>query len=372
MSIAWLVPAALAGVGLIVLPIAVHLLARQPVRRVPFPSLRFLQETQLAALRRRTIQDAWLLVCRAAIVALAAGALAGPVLMTEARQAALARRVSRAIVTIGTVEAPAIADLAAGAFASATFTRDRVGDALADAIRWLNVQPASAREIVMAGALRRGAISDSEIAAVPADIGLRFQPIAVTSSPGTTLAVLARRAGHLIKVERDVTLGVDATRVVDRAATGVRDDLITITASSDDSNLANAALRAALDAGVPWTDFTTPIVIVWEGGARPSAAGARVIDMPVPRPAASAADKVHATLISASPSQLVEPITIAPAQLAAWARSPGPVSPAAPLADEGDRRWIWAAVLLLMAAETWLRSARRRATDQPGEEVRVA
>ena len=68
MSIAWIAPAALFGVGLIALPIAIHLLVRQHARTLVFPSLRFLRETQLAALRRRTIQDAALLLCRITIM----------------------------------------------------------------------------------------------------------------------------------------------------------------------------------------------------------------------------------------------------------------------------------------------------------------
>ncbi len=82
MSITWLAPAALLGVALIALPIAIHLLVRQHARTLAYPSLRFLRETQLAAFRRRTLQDGLLLACRAAIVALAAVALAGPLLQT--------------------------------------------------------------------------------------------------------------------------------------------------------------------------------------------------------------------------------------------------------------------------------------------------
>src|SRR5690349_13098960 len=94
MSIFWTAPAALVGLALIALPIAVHLLARQNIRTLPYPSLRFLRQTQLASFRRRAVQDAALLLCRAAIVAIAAPALAGPVFQTPARQAAYANRVA--------------------------------------------------------------------------------------------------------------------------------------------------------------------------------------------------------------------------------------------------------------------------------------
>jgi aerotolerance regulator-like protein len=372
MPVAWLMPAALAGIALIALPIAVHLMVRQPVRRVPFPSLRFLRETQLAALRRRSIQDGWLLLCRAAIVALAAVALAGPVFMTAARTTSFAARTSRAIVTIDAIDEATIEQLTAGAFATATFNRGRVSDALADAVRWLNAQPPSAREIVIAGPLRRGAVGDGDLAGVPAEIGLRFHPIAFTGATETVFSVLARRDGRLVKLDRDVAFSADATRVVDRGQSAVDDDLVTIHARVEDRDLATAALRAALDAGVPWSDFTTRVAIVWEGGDRPAQVETRVIDMAVPKPLSSAADRVHAALSELTTSVLAEPLAITPAQLAAWTRSPGPPSPDAPLSDEGDRRWIWAAVLLLMAIETWLRSPRQRAATRPDEEARVA
>ena len=153
MSIAWTAPAALLGLALIALPIAIHLLVRQHARTLAFPSLRFLRETQLAAFRRRRIEDAALLACRAAIIALAAVALAGPVLQTAARTAGYAGRTSRAVVALDGAGDSLAATIGDGAFASATFRRPEVADALSDAIRWLAQQPPSSREIVIAGTL---------------------------------------------------------------------------------------------------------------------------------------------------------------------------------------------------------------------------
>ena len=134
MSIAWIAPAALIGLALIALPIAVHLLVRQHARVLAYPSLRFLRETQLAAFRRRAIQDAALLACRVAIIAAAVTALAGPVLQTPSRTASHASRTSRAIVAIDLADRSVIAKAAEGAFASASFTRSSAADALADAV----------------------------------------------------------------------------------------------------------------------------------------------------------------------------------------------------------------------------------------------
>ena len=69
-----------------------------------------------------------------------------------------------------------------------------------------------------------------------------------------------------------------------------------------------------------------------------------------------------------------EPVAISADQLARWTRNPGAPSPDAPLSDEGDRRWLWAAALALLALEWWLRrsaAAAKAATDATVE-ARVA
>ena len=361
MSITWLAPAALIGLGLIALPIAIHLLVRQQARTLAFPSLRFLRETQLASLRRRNIQDAALLACRVAIVAVAAIAAAGPVLQTAARAAGYAGRVSRAIVAIGSSNA----NLAEGAWASATFERRDVADALSDAVRWLNRQPPSSREVLIAGALRRGVIDDSHLLAVPAEIGIRFEPAPIESRTDVSLPVLTRRNGALTRADRPVHLENDATRVSEANATPIASDLVTIVARPADTALANAALGAVLDAGVPWANFTRRVVVVWQGAdesAVPAANGAAVVRMHVPEPPASAADALMTELSQVSPpTVLVEPVPITGEQLAAWTRPPGPPSSEASITDEGDRRWLWALALGLLGVEWWLRGRRNQA-----------
>lgn len=356
------------------LPIAVHLLVRQPIERYAFPSLRFLGETQLAAFRRGAVQDLVLLLCRIAIIALAAMALAGPVLRSDARMAAFSARIARAIVVIDTADDSTLARLRGDAFATATFSRARAGDAIADALRWLGAQPPASREIVITGPLRRGAVSDAILAGVPAGVGVRFEPVAFDASPEATQAILARRNGSLVRIERIVSASIDATSVTDGPASPLPDDLITIHAATPDRDLAAAALRAALDAGVPWSDFTTAVAIVWDGADGPAGSTLRVLRMPVPQPPSSAADAVRARLVAAAGGeQLKEPVPITAEQLALWTRPPGPASPDAPLGDEGDRRWLWAAVLVLLMIEWWLRRTRlgAAATVDAGE-ARVA
>jgi len=357
MSVSWIAPFALIGAGLIALPIAIHLLVRQHARSLPYPSLRFLRETQLAAFRRRTIQDAGLLLCRGAIVAVAAMALAGPVFQTPSRTAGAAKRTSRAIVLMNPVEETVASQLKSDAFASASFARRVMADAIADAIRWLDQQPASAREIVIAGALRRGSITDGDVAAIPGGIGIRFRMVASPAPTDVTWPILARRNGTVVRIDRAVHLESDATRVTDGNATPVRPDLISITARPEDQSLADAALRAALDAGVPWHDFEKQVALTWDAA---------------PTPPSSAADAVMAALSEAAGrDDRFEPVAIATAQLDKWSRPPGPVS--ARPGDEGDRRWLWAIVLLLIALETWMRRNRSQAVTQITEaEARVA
>jgi hypothetical protein len=376
MSIAWMSPAALLGLLLIALPIAIHLLVRQHARTLAFPSLRFLRETQLAAFRQRRIEDAALLACRAAIFALAALAMAGPLLQSAARSASYAERTSRAVVALDGDGDSMDATMAEGAFASATFRRQDVADALSDAIRWLGQQPPSSLEIVIAGTLRRGSISESELAMIPPGIGVRFQPADGSAANDVTWPVLARRDGAVVRIDRVVHFDTDATRLEDGQVTAVANDLVSIAAPEGDKVLAEAALRAALDAGVSWSDFDRRTLIVWDGAdaAAIGAAGARIIRMPVPAPPSAAADAVLAALRAASPRPgRLEPVMLTPAQLSAWSRQPGPPTANAPLQDEGDRRWLWGAVLVLLAIEAWMRRSRAdRSLVVHDSEVRVA
>jgi hypothetical protein len=374
MSVFWTTPAALIGLALIALPIAVHLLARQHVRTLRFPSLRFLQQTQLASFRRRTIEDAVLLVCRVAIVAAAAAALAGPLLETPSRVASYAGRTSRAIVVVEPAAMAAITPLEEEAFRSTRVQRAQIADALLDAVRWLDAQPRSSREIVVAGTLRRGSIGAADLTNVPPGIGIRFEQTATDGSTDLPVSILTRRDGRLLRVERAVHLTPEATRVTEGAVSAVPADLVTISARPPDAALAAAALRAALDAGVPWRDFERPVAIVWSGGSESGIApGTEIVRVPAPDPPSSAADAVLATLTKVGRPDWIEPLTIPRQQLDGWSRRPGPPAVDAPIGDESDRRWLWALALGLLAAEWWLRRSRadRSIAVETGE-ARVA
>ncbi len=372
MSISWINAAALAGLALIAVPIAIHLLVRQQTRVLAYPSLRFLRETSLAAFRRRAIQDAALLACRIGIIAAGVTALAGPILHTSSRSGGYASRVSRAVIA---VDDAAVEEVEAS-FRSKRFTRVEVGDAIADAVRWLDAQPPSAREIVFTGSFRLGAIDAGDLAPIPAAIGIRMRAAESTTAPAEISApLLIRRNGTLVRVDQHVRADADSTRVSPGAATPVSEDRIRVVAAAGDQRLAEAALGAAIDEGIPWTAGERRVLVAWDGADPKSvdAPGVDVIRMPVPDPW-NAASATWNAITRATPTGFIEPVLIPREQLTAWSRVPGAPSPDAIPIDEGDRRWLWAAVLAILALEHMLRRERARPLTATArdEEARVA
>lgn len=381
MAISWLVPAALFGLVFIALPIAVHLLVRPQSRRVVFPSLRFLHPSHLSALRRRSVQDGVLLACRVLIFAAAAAALAAPVFVTPGRTASHARRIARAIVVQPGADSAIADNEAAGAFVSAVFSRARVGDAIADAMNWLDDRPPAAREIVVVAPFHLGQFTEADVAAIPAAMGIRL--VAVESAPAPRQVewpVLQLRGASLQRVIRIVDLRDDATAVVEGRASPVEGRPLAIVASPDDQPLADAALTAALTAGIPWPDGAPArMTLAWRGATPSSVAQAaregKVVEMDVPSPISASASAVRRAVARAVEDRtpIQEPTRVSGEQLAQWQRSPGAWPSGAMPGDEGDRRWFWTAALVLLAVEAVMRRRRRPAgAVELDREARVA
>ncbi len=80
MPLVFLVPAALAGLAALIVPVVLHLRRRERERPTRFPSLMFLQRVTVRTARRRRITDWPLLLLRAVILALLVLAFARPVI----------------------------------------------------------------------------------------------------------------------------------------------------------------------------------------------------------------------------------------------------------------------------------------------------
>ena len=182
----WLNPAAWVGLLAMAGPIVIHILVQRKAERLAFPSLRFLQQGRLASIRRRLLEDVPLLAIRAAIVAAAVAALAGPLIVTRTQRQAWNARIVRAIVVDGVARAASasarnpferatVDKLQPPAFLSQTFETRAVADAISRAVAWLENAPPARRELLIAGPLALGSVSADDLAVIPPGIGIRFE-----------------------------------------------------------------------------------------------------------------------------------------------------------------------------------------------------
>jgi hypothetical protein len=325
----WLLAAGVA------VPVAVHFLARDRSRQVTFPTLRFLETTRLSAVRWRALQDWPLLAIRMAVVLAAVAALASPVFVTPGRQAAWRNQVARAVVLHD--RATAADDELRSATAGAVFARDRVRDAVFDAVRWLDEQRPIQREIVVLSPFRRGAIAPADLLEVPPGVGVRLVRTALPAAVREReMARLQLRGDELVRVTEQVRVEPAATDVREVGTVAVSPSPILVDAPPAERARADAALRAVLRRGVrlPPAGLMQPLTIVWPGEVGALAA------------------EIDARL--AAPLDGWEPELMSDAELAAVSR---PVAPDAEPAveDMGDRRIFWVLVLFLLGLEGLVR-----------------
>ena len=397
MTVYWLHPWALWALSAAAVPILIHLLARQRHREVAFPSLRFVPASQLVALRRRVLSDVPLLAIRILIVAAAVAALAAPVFVSRARRAEWAMRVARAIVDVrGPGETTTRAEVASiidaertAAFASEVFrASDRSSDAIADAVHWLDRRAPAAREVVIVGDLRVGSVAAGDVMLIPAHVGVRFLPVSAepTSRTVTFTAIADSGTGRALPRTLNLTLEDAATRVRMSDTTHDVASLIVVRAAPDEQTLAKAALDAVLAEGLRLPRDERLLEIEFEGvpprpDASPLAKAAwiRAAAARLPEVMASEHDGrmiVRAGIRASDPEAVhvldrivraawsdeiddLEPRRIGPSALAAWSRSIGGVPADAAPANEGDARWLWAAVLVVLAVESLMRRPGR-------------
>jgi hypothetical protein len=404
--IAWLNPAAAAGLAAVALPLLIHLLLRQRARRIVVPSVRFILPSTESSVRLRTPSDVLLLAVRAGIVALAATALMQPLLVTAARRSTWASRVVRAIVvdTSESVDAAAVraaADAEArDAFAVRRFESPDPAEAMALAVAWLKNSGPGRRELVVLSDFQLGAISSAQVDRVPQVIGMRMAKIA-----GTNPALPGLEAGKVIhggaRMAQHAELAGNETAVTLIAAAAGFEGLEVLAGDQQPGaveRLVDTVGRAG--AVAPATD--EPIVVRFAGAPphdRPEQAfspwaraasmrlllapglqdlsprvsqrgGALVVDVDVDADSWRAAAVLQAALNARRDErawQEREPLKVSDDELAAWTRSaPDPTSDAWKHGDQSDGRWFWFVALVLMGAEVGL---RRSAPANRGAEV---
>lgn len=429
----WLNPAALFALAAIAAPVLIHLLIQRRAERFPFPTLRFLQPTRLAAIRRHLLEDLPLLAVRMLILAAAVAAVAGPVFITPARRQAWDRRVARATVT----DAERVSGLARP-FLERTFAATDLADGIRRAMLWLDTAPPARREIVIASPLTIGSITASDLALIPADVGVRFErtgtlPPARAVPAGRVLTPAGARA-------RDITFDGVRTTVRETPIDGPPAWPIDVVTATADQPAADAARAAVLSqrvwAGPPdrrvrlfiggsrgTISTAAEIVVSWmadavariardrefrDAGARVATGLAESRFAAAPwQPLAVAADGRAIAVAAASADRLIvtsaapatdlatpllmraianaiapavdlqraEVVPIPEAELRQWSRPAAAVTaPRIDTVEQDDRRWLWLAALGLLALETWMRRARAAdVTRDAGEEhARVA
>lgn len=340
MGVAWLLPGAWWLAALVAVPVTVHLLARQRRHPLRFPTLRFLEAASAPSRRHWRVRDPALLALRGAIILALAAALAGPMLVTAARQARWDARLARAVVIApAVVEAPAVTaeELREPEGASRRFVTADFAAGLADAAAWLQSQGVSRREVVVVAPLARGALTNADVRALPAGVGVRFVRAGAPAA-STREHMAARLEGDsLWRVRASVTQDDTSTTVREVERAREAGSVVELTGSDAERPAAEAARRAVLRRGVALTSANdAPVSVPWTGSV------------------AALAAAVDARSAPHEASGLGDHIAIDDATLAAWTRAAVPRGQAAPV-DDSDRRAVWLAVLALLGLEWWWR-----------------
>jgi hypothetical protein len=381
-------PWAWLGLAAIAAPVLVHLLARRPARRIPFPTLRFLPATRLAPIRRGRPTDLGLLAVRCGVIVAAVAALAQPDWFPDSPERAGQLQVARAILVDASwsMSREAVAGGTASAAARreadslrASATTARVAEspapaqALTAAVNWLAEQRMR-RELVLVSDFQAGTIEREDLNVTPDGIGVRLvridarAPVAPTppdSSAPPAVQVLSGPAGQS---------RADAARRAAQArgapARGRADRTVAIV--FPDFERRSELLAATRPLDQPWMfDVVGRVArgdqshlylegLTWSAGG----AGTNEVRLfpSVAEGSLGSAALIAATARAASPDP--EPAelsatTIADATLRAWER---PASDLTPVTGRDpnrfDGRWMWGLALVLLAVEAWLRRTR--------------
>jgi len=184
--------------------------------------------------------------------------------------------------------------------------------------------------------------------------------------------------------ELQLTLADDST-TIDRRTAAEPQAPVSVTAAASDQHRADAALRAVMAEGIIMPRDTRRLVIEFDGATSsgtveqpasemwmrralerlPGMTGGSRDGRLVVRPGIAAADATVAMVVGRIVDTALvddvsdlEPRRIPASVLAAWSRPAGDLARDAMPTDEGDRRYFWAGVLLLVLIEQLVRRTR--------------
>jgi hypothetical protein len=274
-SWAWIGAIALA------LPIAVHLLRRHRAARRSFPTLKFLPEARVVAVRRHRPTDVSLMVVRLLIVGAAIVALAQPIWRDRASASRSAStELARAVVVDRNL--PQASQTVGGETATSQVVVETadIRAGLASAIGWVARQ-SGRREIVVVSGFPTGSVAASDVVAVPVGVGVRFvqAPTRVDERPiGPALA----RGASMRSLAPHLTLPPGETTVTWADAGAAASPAIEWRVKPEDASGLMIATGAALDVGVPSRASDRPVTIVLADALDRAqlVSGARPIDQP--------------------------------------------------------------------------------------------
>ena len=419
----WQNPWAWLGLVTIALPIVIHLLGRGHARIVRFPTLRFIDASRLLPTRRSRIQDPLLLAVRVAIVALAALALAQPLLMTGGRRRALDRGLARAVVVDTSASVQRVSVDSARALAArrtgeaqtsiVVETNDPSG-ALRGAAAWVAKQQRRG-EIAIVSDFQAGQLDRADLAAIPTTIGITLRRIAKPANADSSVTrSLANK--HIVTASASASAtGVDVAWKT--GADTSSQPAVELFAGHDDADAIAALQFAAAGVAVPLPiDRSRAIAIVfgrypgratlapelqparaaWQlvllgeirrralavtASGNASVGGTRrFVLMTNAEPSSLDAARLvsiarQATSTAPSPSEL-EPGVVSDTELREWERPPTEIKSKQfrPTGDNGpsDARWLWVIVLVLLGIEWQLRRTTPVAAAATVERARAA
>ncbi len=271
----WLNPIAFVGLLALGVPLLVHLFGRPRARRVMFPSLRFIQVTRQAPIRRSRPNDWILLILRSVIVALAVLALARPFWpgIAGARREWLARVI--VVDTSLSMERPtsdgepaaesarrSADSLAAEADEALVLATRDPGNALLGALEWLGARPGR-HELTVISDFQLSALDTALLSSVPAETGIALVRMPLESMSDTI------QIGGIVgedSVSASLTLRGPETLVswTRRPKASGRSSGISLLASDAEMPALQAALSAALSLSVS-TSPDRPVAVVAAG-----------------------------------------------------------------------------------------------------------